>query len=118
MDRGDILVGKPRLLGYDAFTGISEYFQFDDETKEFTIFEEQDIEPIVAENASFMADHDERAPWRHKGSYDAPIRVAQIPAMVWRQMRKRGITPRNRKAYVAFLNDPDNKIFRTRPGRI
>ena len=111
-------MSKPRLLSHDPLTGVREYFQYDNDAKEFTIHTEQEIDPVLQDNSMYMADVNERTPWKYNGSYDAPVRVAQIPIQVWRENRKNGLTPKHDKKYRNWLNSAENKGFRTRPGRV
>ena len=39
-------------------------------------------------------------------------KVASIPLVVWNDLQKKGIT-RDKAAFKRWLNDPDNKFFRT-----
>lgn len=50
-------------------------------------------------------------------------RVASIPTVVWESLIHKGIVTASGQVldmprFKAFLNDPDNRAFRTRPGRI
>lgn len=40
------------------------------------------------------------------------VKVASIPLVIWRQLQRLGIT-KDEKALNAWLNDPDNSVFRT-----
>ena len=40
------------------------------------------------------------------------VHVARIPLVIWNRLRKLGITD-DEKALNAWLNDPDNRVFRT-----
>lgn len=48
--------------------------------------------------------------------------VARLPLTVIDDLNKKGImrgfAVLDEKAFKAFLNDPDNRFFRTRPGRV
>jgi hypothetical protein len=83
-----------------------------DETDDVVHFEErQDVTEIVEDNKHFMNATDERARY---GEFD---RVASIPIGVFMELRKKGIV-QDRKAFARWLDDPDNKVFRTRPGKL
>ena len=49
-------------------------------------------------------------------------RVARIPLAVFEQLEKegitRGFTVLDQKRFKAWLNNPDNRVFRTKAGRI
>lgn len=104
-----------RLLDVDPLTGIVEHFYYDPDTDGFTIERTQDVSGLLDVN---------KALWN-----DAPLRfgefshVASIPAVIMEQLAKDGIVtaggrildePRFRK----WLNDRDNRLFRTRPGHV
>jgi hypothetical protein len=73
---------------------------------------EHDVQDIIDDAKTRYNLHDERAPWKgdtHK--------VAQIPMPILMELERKGIT-RDQKAFKAWLNDPDNRVFRTRPGKV
>ena len=69
----------------------------------------QDVTEIVETNKAFMADSDKQT------RYGEMPRVASIPMNVYMDLQRRGIV-QDKKAFKAWLNDPDNLFFRTRPG--
>ena len=72
----------------------------------------QDVECIVEEAKFKYNSFDERSPW--KGDLH---QVAEIPMTVMMQLQKDGIID-DEKRFRKWLNDRDNRVFRTRPGRI
>lgn len=77
---------------------------------------QQDIEPILRQNQQ-LRNVSDGARW---GDGD---RVAQIPTAVYEELQKQGIIGQNHKIldqrrFHAWLNDPDNQVFRTRRGRV
>lgn len=113
----------PRLLSYDPETGIEEYFEYDDQTGEFTIHKRQRIDQILRQNEIQRNSVDEKASWKHNGSWDAPVKVAEVPFVVAYGLMQRGIlgtdfSIKDRVAYKKWLNDPENEVFRTRPGKV
>ena len=44
-------------------------------------------------------------------------RVASIPLVVWEELKRNGIAD-DKKKLKAWLNHPDNRAFRTRPGKV
>ena len=73
---------------------------------------------LVVDDVNLKAQYnqfDERAPW--KGGMH---KVAEIPLPLFFEMNRKtgGDFARNPKLVRAWVNDPDNKVFRTRPGRI
>jgi len=101
-----------RLLNHDPLTGITEWFIPDDEGRKFIIHTQQDVTKIVEENKKNYNFFDEKAPW--KGEWH---RVASIPLHIWYDLKKKGIT-RSEVELKKWLNDPEHKYFRTRPGRV
>lgn len=81
-----------------------------------TVHSAQDVSEIIAEN---KFDYNERggSRWAHFQNH-----VARIPTSIWFDGVRRGIfgdtaDPED-KNLTAWLNDPDNKAFRTRPGKV
>lgn len=98
-----------KILDHDPVTGISHVFYYDDETDEATIVAEQKIEDILESNkAIYNEDH---------GRFGEMDRVAQLPMVVYYELKKNGIL-NDQEALRRWLNDPDNRFFRTRPGTI
>lgn len=101
------IITKP--FDYDPVTRVRETFNFDLDTGEFWVQPEQDVK--VDEVAKALhADTDERARWR-----DGLNHVGYIPA-IFQQMHPELMY--DDEALKAWLNDPDNRAFRTRPGKI
>ena len=82
-------------------------------TGDYTIHTEQDVTDRIDLNRAIHADHDERA--RYPG--DGIHRVASIPMSLFMQLQKEGVAD-DPAAFKKWLNDPDNRFFRTRPGRV
>ena len=49
--------------------------------------------------------------------YGLRAQVARIPTSVYWDLVRRGIA-NDKEAFAAWLNDSDNRVWRTRPGRI
>ena len=69
----------------------------------------QEVEPVIEQNRRDFND----APARH-GEF---TRVASIPLVVVHMLMRKGIWG-DRVAMKRWLNDPENKYFRTRPGTV
>ena len=85
--------------------------------KEFTINTYQDCSPILEENKkSYNHYGDKLTP----GKAGEGVRVASIPLNVWEQWKKdtNGEIEKNHNLMKKYLNDPDNKYFRTTPTRV
>lgn len=102
----------------DQYDGITEYFDFDDLTKEVTVRRVRDVQPLIEENKRIFNEglQNRHCEFRRIGSFD-PMVVEQ-----WKLNRKipkdvdvfaRG----NEKLLTLLVNDPDMAAFRTLPGR-
>ena len=98
-----------KILDTDPITGIRHVFNYDNDTDIATITAEQDVQDVIEANKKAYND----APDRH-GEW---TRVAQIPMVVYLDLKKRGVID-DPVAMKKWLNDPDNKYFRTRPGTV
>lgn len=102
------------ILDSDSLTGIRSVFHPDIHHGERNIIETvQDAEPIVELNKARASRFDERSNWKGDGFH----MVASIPNVVFMELERKGIT-RDPVAFKKWLNDPDNRAFRTRPGRV
>lgn len=86
---------------------------------ELVIVKSQNISAILEMNKREYAAQDERKTW---GDDAFSNKVASIPLAVFADLEKLGITRGfaviDKKRFHAWLNDPDNRAFRTRAGRI
>lgn len=101
-----------KLLSYDDFTGISKWFHWDDSNDTFLIETEQ-AAPVLNEIIE-----------NNKQDYnDAPSNwgegrlVARLPLHIYWDLKKKGIADDD-AAMKRWLNDPDNRFFRTFPGAV
>jgi len=99
-----------RIFDRDPTSGTTEFFHYDPKTDDFTIETRQECDDLVEENR--RAFNDAGGTW--KGDMH---RVASIPMNLYFELQKRGIT-QDPKKLRAWLNDPDNRYFRTRPGKV
>jgi hypothetical protein len=76
----------------------------------------QDISAILESNKAQFNAIDERAKW---GEW---TKIASLPNVVIDDLNSQGIMRGfavvDEKRFRAFLNNPDNRFFRTRPGQI
>lgn len=101
---------ETRLFNTIPEFGIVEKWHYDEATDTAHIESVQDVESVLELNRSEFNATDERARYR-----DGAHPVARIPLVVLQELRKQGIADdpaRMRK----WLNDPENRYFRTRPG--
>ena len=92
--------------------------EFKDDGEDLIIEQKQDITHLVESNKAEYNSYDTKAKWGDTLNN----KVASIPLTVFQDLEKQGITrgftvidmPR----FKQWLNDPNNRVFRTRPGRI
>ena len=89
---------------------------FSDGDGGLVIMDEQNVAPILEANKASYNQIDERARWGDGA------RVAEIPNSVIADLNVKGIMRGfavvDQKRMKAFLNDPENRFLRTRPGRL
>jgi len=101
-----------RPFDYDPVFGLTELWHYDDETNTGVIETIQDSTAIIEANKWLYADVDEQARWK-----DGLHHVARIPIHLYKDLQQKGIAFGD-AAMRRWLNDPDNRYFRTRPGVI
>lgn len=103
------------ILSHDAMTGISQV-AYDDGEGGLVIKTEQDVGALLEANKQAYSQTDERTKW---GEF---ARVASIPLAVFQELNRKGICRGfmviDQKAMKAWLNDPENRHFRVRAGRV
>lgn len=76
----------------------------------------QNVTDVIEKNKAEYAATDPRARW---GEWN---KVASIPLVCFQELNEKGIcrgfSVIDQKRMKAWLNDPDNRFFRTRPGRL
>lgn len=83
---------------------------YDTETEGFTIETVQNLDDILDENQARRSM--ENGNWRGDMHH-----VAQIPNVILMKLHKEGIL-RDKKRFLAWLNERDNQAFRTRRGHL
>ncbi|HET7111733.1 MAG TPA: hypothetical protein VFI41_12750 [Gemmatimonadales bacterium] len=104
-----------RPFGFDPVTGKRETFFYDELTGDFHIKTEQDIEPVL-EHANDMRKLHRGAGGGKWG--DGQIRVASVPLSVYHEQLVKTGKIRDKKEIKKWLNQAENQVFRTRPGRV
>jgi len=104
------------LLQIDPLTGAELIFHYDHNEDNFVIEEKVDVQAHIDFTKEIYKD----APTDWKGDWH---HVASIPAIFVKELTKKGVLgPGGRildkAALKAWVNDPDNRAFRMRPGRI
>ena len=100
-----------KIFDVNPELGITRTWHYDAEKDEATIQTQQDVTAIIEENKDEFNQVDERARW---GEWS---RVASIPLSLYYQMKAEGKL--DDEAYMKrWLNDPENRHFRVRPGQV
>ena len=107
---------RKRLISFDNETKISNNFTFEEDTSSkrehnFVLSREQDVTDIIKDNREQFNESDKRDPYGHWN------KVASIPMVLYYELKNKGILD-DPKAIKKWLNDPDNKAFRTREGTL
>ena len=98
-----------RLISENLETGTRQYWHEHDDGS-VTVQTTQQVDDVIDANRGSFNQVDERAGW--KGDMH---RVASIPMSVYYHLKAQGIID-DPVALKKWLNDPDNRFFRTRPG--
>lgn len=104
-----------RLIDYDPVTRTRTLFHYDN-TEDVAILETvQDVGDVIeATKSEYNAHSHKDKRWR--GDWH---KVASIPMSVITDYKRKGIDlMKDDAALKRFLNDRDNGVFRTRPGRV
>ena len=107
---------KKRLISFDHETKILNNFTFEEDTTgnndhHFVISTEQDVTAIINDNKNQLKETDKRTKWNDWN------KVASIPMEVYYDLKAKGIID-DPVAIKKWLNDPENKYFRTREGNV
>ena len=97
------------FLDNDVTSGIAHWVDTDEATGITTYGVDQDVDVLVEENkVAYNADH---------GRWEHFTHVARVPTAIYAEWVREGRDKDD--AFVKrWLNDPDNRFFRTRPGSI
>jgi len=101
-----------RHFDFDPLTGITQTFHMDAGSDTFWIEETQDLTPLIdANKAKFNEFSGPRDKWGDLAH------VASIPFLLANQLMQEGKIW-DQEYLRRWVNDSDNAVFRTRPGRI
>lgn len=100
------------LVDYDPLTRTETHIDVDHEAGIMTVASFQDATDIVEANKLLYNSVDAKAPYGEKFN-----RMAQIPTNIWFDLVRRGIA-NDETALRKWLDDRDNLLFRTRPGKL
>lgn len=101
-----------RLLHQNPVTRTRRIWHHNVHEGEAIIDTQQDVSAITDVTKAMYAQTDERARWDDDYNH-----VASIPYVILMDLQRKGILD-DEERFKAWLNDPDNRMFRTRPGRI
>lgn len=104
-----------RIFDHDPDAKITEIYHFDPETGGFVIETRQDVTDLIELNKTRFNDAD--------GKWGEMTLVASYPLTILMELVKQNILDPgfrviNDKAYRNWLNAPENRVWRTRPGRV
>jgi hypothetical protein len=99
------------LISENQGIGQKQYWHEDDDGN-VTIQTVQDVTAVVEANKAAFNQVDEKANW--KGDLH---KVGSIPMSIYFDLQRRGIL-HDEKRLKVWLNDPENRVFRTRPGKV
>lgn len=98
-----------KIVDNDGF--VPTIYHTDDYGNIELIERQDDIGELLKQNEIMRNDWDGYSPSRNMRH------VAEIPTVVYEHIQKLGITD-DPKKFKAWLNDPDNKMFRVTDGRV
>lgn len=103
---------KSKLFDFDPITGVKKMWHYDADKDEAIIENIVDVSDVIEQNKAAYNQMDGKANWKGDMHH-----VAQIPMTVLYDLKVKGIAddPARMKAW---LNDPENRFFRTRPGTV
>ena len=102
-----------RILGHDPMTGVPALFHSAAKADPFPIENRQEL--ILDDlNVAEYNDVSTKSTTQWKGNMH---RVASIPMVIYADMVKTGMI-HDQKALKKWLSDPDNRVFRTKPGSL
>lgn len=97
-----------RVFSEDKAQGITKYWHVTDKG-EYVVETQQDVSSIVEANKRQYNDN--------TGRWGDLNKVASIPLSVYYDLKRRGIAD-DPVALKKWMNDPDNRVFRTRSGNL
>jgi hypothetical protein len=100
----------PRFFDHDETSGLTEYFIFNPDDDTFMIQTQQENESQILEfNAELRKER--------KGRMGDMTHIAHIPQVIMAKLHQEGII-QDPTRFRRWLNDSDNRMFRTREGKV
>tara|TARA_R100001198_G_scaffold58870_1_gene33947 strand:+ start:526 stop:849 length:324 start_codon:yes stop_codon:yes gene_type:complete len=104
-----------KIIGYDPIQKKTTYFHGGNDGQHY-VSVEQETKHIIDKAKNLDIDY---KPYDLVGSQKHMRQIAEIPANLFFELKtKLGDPKHNKKAWARWLNDPDNKFFRTGGGKI
>ena len=101
-----------RILDVSPDKGITRTWHYNSDTDEATIQTSQNVTDVIEANKRDFAAIDNKANWQGEWHH-----VASIPETLYYKLKAEGKL--DDEAYMKkWLNDPDNRFFRVRPGQV
>lgn len=95
---------------------------FVDEDDKLIIAQSQNIGALIEHNKALYSQSMTNKGWDGNNAISSKNKVASIPLVVFAELEKQGITKGfnviDTDRFKAFLNNPDNQVFRTRMGKV
>jgi hypothetical protein len=108
-----------KVLEYDSLTKTKTTFGYEESSSgresddPIVIQTQTDVTDIIESNKRLFNETD-----RHQSWGDGfKTKVASIPLTLLHELKAKGIL-KDEKAFKKWLNDPDNRAFRTRGGKV
>lgn len=99
-----------RLFSHDPVTGLTRWWRHNPMDDTAYIETVQDIGDTLDANKAQYNDAE-------RGWQGGMHKIADIPMPVYFDLKKRGILD-DEQRFAAWLNDPANRHFRTKPGKV
>ena len=104
-----------KIIGYDPHQKKTTYFHGGNDGQHYVLVE-QETKEIIKKAKDLYMDY---KPYNLVGSQNHMRQIAEIPANLYYDLiEKLGEPKHNKRAWARWLNDPDNKFFRTGGGNI
>ena len=100
-----------RVICVNPLTGVTSSFEYDDAIDAMHFIEEQDVTALLEWNKKL---------YNEPGKWGDGAVVAKMPMVLREQLKRDGVIREDGDTtlYKRWLNDPDNRGWRIRPGRV
>lgn len=103
-------------LSYDPLNGATTWWHWDAETETAAVQTEQNVDDLLDINRGMANETGKK--WIGEEGGPGTL-VAKLPMIVLHQLQAEGRAPnQDWKAFCRWLQDPDNRFFRTHEGRL